>query len=152
MALTFATESIPTALAVYNQTEVFGAIAPMNPREALKKTLQLTEKITIVEPSEKVLQSVKMRGLKRSIGQLEQVKSDSTQKLIDILRLEYEANQKTAMNHPAGRALTKIVEGTPPPATITVVSSSLSINDDALSITLEKLKENGYNIVQVELK
>jgi len=123
----------------------------MNPREALKKTLQLTEKITIVEPSEKVLQSVKMRGLKRSIGQLEQVKSDSTQKLIDILRLEYEANQKAAMNHPAGRALAKIVEGTPP-ATITVVSSSLSINDDALSITLEKLKENGYNIVQVELK
>ncbi len=151
-ALTFATESMPTALAVYNQAEVFAAIQPMNPREALKKTLQLTEKITIVEPSEKVLQSVRMRRLRRSIGQLEQIKSDSTQKLVDVLRLEYEANQKAAMNHPAGRALAKIIEGTPPPATITVVSSSLSINHDALSITLEKLKEKGYNIVQVELK
>lgn len=124
----------------------------MNPREALKKTLQLTEKITIVEPSEKVLQSAEMHKLRRSIGQLEQIKTDSTQKLVDILKLEYEANQKTAMNHPASKALAKIVEGTPPPATITVVSSSLSINDEALNITLEKLKEKGYHIVHVELK
>jgi hypothetical protein len=151
-ALTFATESLPTALAVYNQAEVLASIQPMNPREALKKTLQLTEKIMIVEPSEKVLQSAEMRRLRRSIGQLEQVNGDSTQRLVDVLRLEYEANQKAAVEHPAGKALAKIVEGTPPPATITVVSSSLSINDDALSITLEKLKEKGYNIVQVELK
>jgi uncharacterized protein (DUF58 family) len=150
-ALTFAMESMPTALAVYNQAEVFAAIAPMNPREALKKTLQLTEKIRIVEPSEKVLQSEKMRGLRRSIGQLEGVKSDSTQKLIDVLKLEYDANQEAAINHPAGIALSKIIEGTPPPAILTVISS-LSINDDALSITLDRLKEKGYSILQVELK
>ena len=148
-ALTFATESLPTALAVYNNEEVLAAIQPMNPREALKKTLQLTEKITIVEPSEKVLQTAEMRRLRRSIGQLELIKSDSTQKLVDVLRFEYEANQKAAINHPAGRALAKIVEGTPPPATITVVSSSLSINYDALSVTLERLKEKGYNVVHV---
>ncbi len=148
-ALTFAMESMPTALAVYNQGEVFAAIAPMNPREALKKTLELTEKIRIVEPSEKVLQSVKMRRLKRSIGQLEGVKSDSTQKLIDVLRLEYEANREAAINHPAGRALAKIIEGTPPPAILTVISS-LSVDDDALSITLDSLKEKGYSVLQVE--
>jgi hypothetical protein len=143
---------MPTALTVYNRKEVLATIPLSSPREALKKALKLTQSITIVEPSERVLQSAEMRRLRRSIGQLEQVNGDSTQRLVDVLRLEYEANQKAAVEHPAGKALAKIVEGTPPPATITVVSSSLSINDDALSITLEKLKEKGYNIVQVELK
>jgi hypothetical protein len=143
---------MPTALTVYNRKEVLATIPLASPREALKKALKLTQSITIVEPSERVLQSAEMRRLRRSIGQLEQVNGDSTQRLVDVLRLEYEANQKAAVEHPAGKALAKIVEGTPPPATITVVSSSLSINDDALSITLEKLKEKGYNIVQVELK
>lgn len=32
----------------------------MNPREGFKKTLELTRKIKIVEPSEKVLQSAHM--------------------------------------------------------------------------------------------
>jgi hypothetical protein len=143
---------MPTALTVYNRKEVLATIPLSSPREALKKALKLTQSITIVEPSERVLQSAEMRRLRRSIGQLEQVNGDSTQRLVDVLRLEYEANQKAAVEHPAGKALAKIVEGTPPPATITVVSSSLSINDDALSITLEKLKEKGYNIVRVELK
>ena len=149
--LTLAMESLPTALAVYNHAEVLAAMSPMNPREALKKALDLTGKITIVEPSEKVLQSAEMRRLKRSIGQLEQVKADSAQELIDILKLEYKANRKAAADHPAGQALAKIVERISPPATITVVSS-LSSNQEELSITLERLKEKGYNTIMVTRK
>jgi hypothetical protein len=147
-ALTFATESLPTALAVYNQSEVLAAMAPMNPREALKKALELTGKITIVERSEKVLQVAQMLRLRRSIGQLGQVEADSAQKLLDVLNLEYEANVKAALEHPAGRALAKIVEITPPPATITVVCSP-SGNEEGLSVTLQRLKEKGYSTVLV---
>ena len=101
-----------------------------------------------MEPSERVLQSTEFRRLRRSRGQLEQVKTESAQKLMEILQLEYQANQKTAKDHPAGRALAKTIEGTPPPAVITVVSP-WSHDADALAMTLEKLRERGYNTVLV---
>jgi len=150
-ALTLATEALPTALAVYNQEKVLATTPPANPREALKKALELTQNITLVEPLKRVLQSTEIPRLMRSIDQLEQVKTESAQKLKEILQLEYQANQKMAKNHPASRTLAKTIECAPPPATITTVSS-LSSNEDALSITLQKLKEKGYNIVQVAMK
>ncbi len=146
-AYTFAMESLPTALAVYNRNEVLVMSESMNPRETLKKTLQLTEKIIVVEPSEKVLEPTEMRKIRRSITQLEQSKIDSSQKLAKILRLEYDVNQKTVLNHPVGKELLKIVEGISPPATITVVSSS-SYNEDILNIILEKVEDKGYNIIK----
>lgn len=80
-ALTLATEALPSALAIYNRNEVLAVTSPMNPRETLKKTLELTEKITVVEPKEKVLQPTEMRRLKRAMGQLDQVQTKSAQKL-----------------------------------------------------------------------
>jgi hypothetical protein len=150
-ALTLADESLPTALAVYNHANVLAALQPMNPREVLKKTLELTEKIVMLDPSEKVLQSTELLRLKRSIGQLEQANSVPSQRLVEILKLEFEANQKTAMSQPAGQVLAKIVEAVSPPATLTVVSS-LSRDDEALAVTLERLKEKGYNTVLLRTK
>ena len=148
-AYTFALESLPTALAIYNCDEVLAMSTPINPRESLKKTLQLTEKIVVVEPSEKVLEPTKMRKIRRSISQLEQLNMDSAQRLLEVLKIEYEANQKTAINDPVGRALLRIVEGITPPATITVVSSS-SNNEDILNIILQKVEDKGYTIIKTE--
>ncbi len=148
-AYTFALESLPTALAIYNCDEVLAMSTPINPRESLKKTLQLTEKIVVVEPSEKVLEPTKMRKIRRSISQLEQLDMDSAKRLLEVLKIEYEANQKTAINDPVGRALLRIVEGITPPATITVVSSS-SNNEDILNIILQKVEDKGYTIIKTE--
>lgn len=148
-AYTFALESLPTALAVYNCDGVLAMSPPLNPRDALKKTLQLTEKIIVIAPSEKVLEPTKMRKIRRSISQLEQSKMDSSQRLAEVLNLEYEANQKTALNDPIGKALIKTVESILPPATITVVSSS-SCNENILNVLLEKVEDKGYNIIKTE--
>ncbi len=147
-ALTLATEALPTALAIYNNKEVLATTPPANPREALKKALELTKSITLVEPSERVLQSTEFRRLKRSIGQLELVKTEPAQKLADILNLEYKAVQEAAKGHPASKALEKIVANVAPPAVITVVSS-LTQDADALTVALEKLGEKGYSTVLV---
>jgi uncharacterized protein (DUF58 family) len=146
-AYTFALESLPTAFAVYNCDKILAMSAPMDPREALKKALQLAEKIIIVEPSEKFLEPTEMRKIRRSINQLEKTKMDAGQKLAEVLKLEYETNQKTAFNHPVSKALNKIIEGIRPPATITVVSSS-SCNENVLNIILEKAVDKGYNIIK----
>ena len=147
-ALTLATEALPSALAVYNRNEVLAVTQPMNPRETLKKTLELTEKITVVEPKEKVLQPTEMRRLKRSIGQLDQMKSQSAQKLSELLKFEFDANEEAAKAHPATLALAKAVENMQGPAVITVISS-MGDDSDALLLSLERLREKGYSTVMV---
>ncbi|MCW4018907.1 MAG: DUF58 domain-containing protein [Candidatus Bathyarchaeota archaeon] len=147
-ALTLATESLPTALAVYNHREVLATLPPMNPREALKKALELTEKIVLVEPAEKVLQSVDVGRLRRSIGQLERVNSGSAKRLVEVLRLELEANEKAALSHPSGQALAKVVKGVSAPAVLTVVSSRSS-GCVELGVTLDRLRKRGYSVVAV---
>jgi len=150
-ALTLARESIPTGLAAYSQKEVLVTTSPTNPRDTLKKALSLTQNILVIKPLEKTLQPPEILRLNRSIGQLERVKTESAQKLAEILQLEHKAILEAAKDHPASQALKKTVELTPPPAIITVVSL-MSHDADALAITLEKMREKGYKSVFVELK
>jgi hypothetical protein len=148
-ALTLATEALPAALAVYNSREVLAATPPRGPRETLKKALELTEKISIVEPKEKVLQPLEVRRLKRSISQLAQAKTETARKLKEVLELEFEARQGTAREHPAAQALMKATQLTKVPAVITV-ASPLGYDSDALLFILEQLREKGYRTVMVD--
>ena len=97
-ALTFATEGLPSGLAVYDSEGVVFAAQPMNPRETLKKALALTEKIVIEEVKERILDTPKIGGLKRSLGLLEQVQGNSAQRLGELLMFEFAANEAAAKN------------------------------------------------------
>jgi uncharacterized protein (DUF58 family) len=142
-ALTSATESLPAALAIYNQKEVLAATAPANPQETLKETLRITEKITITKPLLKTLRTTETRRLKRTN---EEVK-ETHEKLAKFLEFEIETNQVTAKNHPANQALSKCTDKIPPPAIITI-TSPMTYDSYALEFTLEKLKEKGYSSIQ----
>ena len=120
----------------------------MNPRETLKKTLELTEKITVVKPLQKVLEPVEMRRLKRSIGQLSQVQNESAQKLGGFLQFESEAHKEAAKTNPAALALAEAVANVQGSAVITVVSS-MNNDSESLLMTLQMLREKGYGIVMV---
>ena len=89
-----------------------------------------------------------MRRLKRSIGQLETVSSESAVRLGELLKIEIEAKEEAAKLQPATLALTKAAEHFQGQAVITVISS---INDqsDMLLFGLERLKEKGYSVVMV---
>jgi uncharacterized protein (DUF58 family) len=145
-ALTAATESLPSGLACFNQKEVIAVSAPTNPRETLKVALQITEKTTITPQPTKIMQPPQIQKLKRTIKALNQAETKQAKGFTEILQFEYEAIQATAKRHPASEALKKCVEKTPSPATITVASTG-SGDVEALAVTLEKLKERGYNIV-----
>jgi hypothetical protein len=147
-ALTLANESLTTALAVYNYKEVFAVSRHVNPREALKKTLKLSEKITHMEPAERFLQSTEAWRLKRTMSQLGQADVEASQRLLGMLQLEYQAHQQETANNPAIRALSKVTEHIPPPAIITVVPSS-GQDAEGLAMVLEKLEKKGYTAVTV---
>ncbi|MCW4025654.1 MAG: DUF58 domain-containing protein [Candidatus Bathyarchaeota archaeon] len=142
VALTSARESLPSALAVYNQKESIASTALNNPRETLKETLKITEKITIVDQAAKALQPTEIRRLKKFKEEVEK-----TQKILaKILDFEVEAKQAITKQHPATQTLNRCIDKTPPPAIITV-ASSMTQDMEVLSLTLEKLKTQGYTIV-----
>ncbi len=140
-ALTATTESLPSGLACFNQKEVLVAIAPMNPRATLKKTIRITEKITIVPQLFRLMQPTDIHELKKT-------EAEPSERFKEILEFEYEAIKTATKMYPATQALTKCVERTPAPAMITVTSVP-SGDSDVLILLLEKLKKKGYNIVTV---
>jgi uncharacterized protein (DUF58 family) len=144
-ALTSATESLPTGLACFNQKEIIAAYAPINPRETLKKTLQITEKITLAETKKRITNPRENTRVKRVLME----PNDSEIKLLkftEVLEFKYQASYIEVKKHPATEALSKSVELTSAPVMITVASSESS-NSEALTIILERLKTQGYSIV-----
>jgi len=150
-ALTLASEDLPSALAVYNQTEVLAVTPLMSSRETLKKALELTEKIVVDEPKLKVLESTKPRFLKRSISQLDRATNAGAEKLLQVLKLEAEAKENAAEAHPATLALNQAVKNLQGQAVVTVITSEVG-DSDALEVTLEKLGDRGFGVVFVGAK
>jgi len=151
LALTLARVTAPVALAAYNHQEVLLTTEAADPREILKRMLILAQNITLVEPEQRFLQSPDIRRLKRTMTQLEQAKTEPARRLAELLRLEDEAIQQAAKEHPATRAITKTTEHIPPPAIIAVVSG-WNHDTEALLVTLDRLKKQGYNTMEVEAK
>lgn len=150
-ALTLASEGLPSALAVYNQTEVLAATPLMNSRETLKKALELTEEIVVDEPKLRVLESTKLRFLKRSISQLDRAMNEEAERISQLLKLEAEATANAAKAHPATVALNRAVKNLQGQAVVTVVSNN-GEDPDALAVTLEKLTDRGFGVVSVGAK
>lgn len=147
-SLTLAEEALPAGLAVYNNKEVLAVTSPTSSRETLKKSIELTDKISIVEAKERVLQPVEMRRLKRSIGQLSQTETPNLQRLREVLEFESAAYEEAAKEHPAAKALMQAAKLTRAPAVFTV-ASPVSSGSDVLLLTLEKLHEKGYSTIMV---
>ena len=147
-ALTLAREGLPSALAVYNQQEVIAVTRVVDSRETLKKAIELTEKISITEAKNRVLQPSESQRVKRSIDQLSKSSIEPAQKLSEVLLTESETHQKTAQTHPATIALTQTVKHLQTPAVLTVICSS-STDKDALMFKIDELKRRGYQAVFV---
>lgn len=143
-ALTLAREGIPAALALYDHKEVLAVTAAESPRQTLVRTLKLAEGITLHQSGERFLGSPDLHWLRRTVTRLDGAHDESSRKLVDILRAEYEALQQAAGFHPAARALTEAAERTRPPALIVVISRSAD-DAEALAVSLERLRKRGYD-------
>jgi uncharacterized protein (DUF58 family) len=145
-ALTLATEGLPSALAVYNKTEVIAVTKPNDSRETLKAALEATAKITVIEPKQKVLHPIESVRLKRSIGQLAEAKGGVARRLSEVIMFELDAKKEASKSYPASLALGKATRNAQEPMVITVVSQ-LSDDSDSLLLILEQLKQKGYSIL-----
>jgi uncharacterized protein (DUF58 family) len=147
-ALTLATESLPAGLAVYNAKKVIAAMPPSNPTKNLKAIIKITDEITIVDLPLKVTQQIEVRRLKNIIAQLNQTRTEAPEVLVKILAFEYEVIEQARKIDSASQALTVCVNKMPPPAILTIASQTI-YDSDGLLATIDKLKEKGYNVIQM---
>ena len=149
-ALTLAREAIPTAVAAYSQEQVLTATPPLDPREVVKKALQLGQRVVLLAPVERYLQSPDIRQVRTSLRRLERTNAEPARKLRAILELERRAIEEGAKEHPATRALNRVTAHTLPPAMITVISAR-NHDNEALSVTLEDLRKRGYSATLMKI-
>ena len=149
-ALTLAVEGLQTALTAYNEREVVESTPLISSREALKRALKLTQKITTIKPPKRVLEPPNVIRLRRSIEQLKTLKSEPARRLAEILSFEQEALEEAARIHPASKAVETVAEICPPPATIALISLR---NHDAetLPVILERMEKGGYVVMPIEV-
>ncbi len=150
-ALTFAHETIPTALTVYNHQRVVLTTTVIDPREILKQTLSLIKDITSVEFTHRFLQLPDISKLRRDISQLKQATSEPAQRLLSMLNFEYQAIEKAAKNQPATLALSSVTEHAPARAIIVLISQ-MNHDAEALQVTTEKLSKREFTIIPIETK
>ncbi len=148
LALTLAKAVLPSALVAYNHQEVLLTTDIEDPKKILKRTLELVQDIVMVEPAYRFLQPPNIQRLRRTRIQLEQAKTEPTQKIADFLRLENKVIQKRGKDHPAGIALNEAAEQIHPPATIAVVSQ-WNHDAEALMATLDRLARRGYVNIKI---
>jgi hypothetical protein len=144
--LALAVNSIPMALAAYNQWEVVEATPLTAPNVMLRKVLQLIEETVWLEPAVRFLQPPDLRRLGRTQKGLEGVDSEPAQRLAAILGMEREAVRRATAQHPAALALRQATSFVAPPAMIIAISC---YNHDAetLSVTLSRLEDRGYRVL-----
>lgn len=150
-ALTLAKEAIPTAIAAYDQVQVVAATSLLGARELVKKALQLGQKVVLIMPLERYLQPPDIRQVKISLRQLKRTDEAAVRKLREILELESKAIEEAVKEHPARKALNRVTAHILAPAMITVISP-WSHDNEALSLTLEQLKRQGYDAIVVNIK
>jgi len=150
-ALTAAQEGIPSALAAYNQQETVLATGPLHPRETLKHALHVSGAIALVSREERLLVPPDLLRLRRSVRSLRGNGSDGTGRALgEMLQREIEALEDLARGHPLTSALRRGLRRSQPPATITVISR-WNHDTEALAVTLPRLRDQGYRILDLRV-
>jgi uncharacterized protein (DUF58 family) len=147
-ALTMAKEGVPTAIAAYGWSGAAEPVRLESPRDALKRSLQLSKGISIVPAADRVLQKAELLRVKRETGRLKPSHQREARMLGALLKMEYGATQSSAVESPAGQALKQVADGVPSPAVIISVSGARENQD--LSAGLASMVERGYKIVLPE--
>ena len=148
-ALTAARQSIPSALAAYDDQGAIVATGTLHPREALKHALRVSEQVALVDRQERLLAPPDLLQLRRAVRSLVGDRSNGSQSALgEVLRREIEALEDLAHGHPLTLTLRRVLIGSPPPAMITVVSH-WNHDVEALAVVLPRLRGLGYRIIDL---
>jgi hypothetical protein len=144
-ALTMAKDGIPTAIAAYDRSGITASPRLGSPRDALKRSVQLSKGISIVPAAKRVLQKAEPLRARRETVRLKPSPQLEARRLGALLKMEYETIKISASESPAGQVLKQVIKEVPSPAVIFSVSGSRE--DPDLSAELASMAERGYKVV-----
>lgn len=134
-ALTLAHENIPTVLAAYNHEKVRVVTLPLKGNQLVTGSLSIAkEMITYVNPV-KYLNSPDYLRLRDDIMRISQVKSEASEKLADLLKLELENHRREAEQNPATQALMTAFLKTDRKSNVLIISNR---NHDAVALEFNR--------------
>jgi hypothetical protein len=140
---------LPSALAAYNHQEAVLVTGPLHPRETLKHALRVSGEIALVRREERLLAPPNLLRLRRSAQNLRGNGSGGPRGTLgEVLQREIEALEDLARGHPLTSTLLSGLRGSPPPATITVISR-WNHDAEALAVTLPRLQGQGYRVLEI---
>jgi hypothetical protein len=139
-ALTSAVEALPSGAVFFNREAVIAATELADSRETVKKSLKYTGLIKV--------RSQPIRILQPEIHKIP-AGTQKNSEIKQILELEAFMNQTITKTYPGSKALNKCVEKTSTPSMI-IIASSLTDEEKALLITLNKLRDKGHNIIKID--
>ncbi len=140
-ALTLAREGVPIALAAYTRGGVVRVTPLLAPREAVRDALDLTRRLVRVPPIRRTLAYPSLGRLRRIHGQLNGAKAG--RRLADLIALEIRVLDRSAVVHPAARALRAAATRVGRPASVLTISTAEE-HVPVLEVTLERLGALGY--------
>ncbi|MBI2887075.1 MAG: DUF58 domain-containing protein [Chloroflexi bacterium] len=147
-AMTLAQEGIPASLAAFDHRDVVLWPVGGDAREAVRRALQLLPQIAWAPAPARVLDAPEAAWLWKSAGGRGR-RSSFGEGVDEFLALELALLHRTAQAHPLGRLVARLMEQTPPPATVALLSRS-SANRDVLAWAADRLAQAGYRVIQVE--
>lgn len=151
-ALTAAREGIPSAIAAYDDQGEVLALGPLLPGEIVKHALRLSNQLTLSNRQERVLAPPNLLQLRRAVRSLADARSNKGHSAFaQVLRREIETLEDLASRHPLTLTLRRVLRGSPPPAMITLISR-WNHDAEALAVALPRLREQGYQIIDVYLE
>jgi len=149
-ALTLARESIPSALAAYNQETVVTTTRFLDPKQALLQVLGLAKEVTVSLPPLRYLAVPDVDRLRGNIYRLRCSQHESAVRLAELLDLEYGALSKGASGTPASKALATSLAGVKRRVNVVILSGH---NHDAEALAFQQysLRQRGHRVLRVEL-
>jgi len=147
-ALSLARESIPAALATYDDGGTRLTTTTLAPRMLLLQALQVAREMVTIDDPLKYLNPPDVTRLRANISRMEPVGSEASEALLRLLRLEYRNLDSAARLSPAAKALSKVFTRVSREATVVVISHR---NHDAgaMAFLTSDLTRRGVAVVPV---
>ena len=150
-ALTLAKESIPSALAAYNQETVVMTTHFLDPKRVLLQVLGLAREITVSLPPVRYLAVPDVDRLRGNIYRLRCSQYEPAVRLAELLDLEYGVLSKGAAGNPASKALAASLAKVKRRVNVVILSGH---NHDAEALALQQysLRQRGHRVLRIELR
>lgn len=147
-ALTLATESIPAALAAYDDKGVKLATALLDARDLVSRSLQLAMETVMVTQPERYLGPPDVGRLRANLARTRSGKSEASRVLAQLLQIEFRSLDAEARRNPATSALQAALSKVASRANIVVISQR-NHDAEALAFSAYSYASKGHAVITV---